>query len=106
MGQTSARNGRYTAQQDRTPPVYEIRAGKIKVAIWENKGDKQGTWFSVTHTRSYQDASKTWKTASSYSKDDLLVLAELLRQAWVWIAREQGGAASNVTDDHDDGDGR
>lgn len=92
-------------QETLAAPVHKIRIGKIKVALWENKGDKNGTWFSVTATRSYLDNQKKWHTANSFGKDDLLCLAELLRQACLWIAREHGGSASNVEDDGDQGHG-
>lgn len=68
---------------DRKPPVYEARAGLLKATCWENAGDK-GPWVSVTLSRSYRTGGENgeWKSAQSFSKDDLLALAELLRHVW------------------------
>jgi hypothetical protein len=60
--------------------------------IWENRSPEQGTWFSTTFSRVYTDGSGKEKSAQSFGRDDLLVLAEVARQAFLWIAGQQGGS--------------
>lgn len=82
---------------DRQPPVQEFRAGKLKIAAWENAGDK-GPWLSFTFTRSYLQGAE-WKTASSLGVADLLPLAGLLLKAWLWSS--SGGSQNNGNDGSD-----
>ncbi len=41
----------------------------------------------MTLTRSYKDGDE-WKSASSFGRDDLLVLGEVTRMAFYWIHRQ------------------
>jgi hypothetical protein len=77
------------AQGGRTPPVHECRVGRIRGIVWRNDG-QEGPWFSVNITRSYKDGAGNWKTATSYGRDDLLVVAEVSRLCWLWIAQQAG----------------
>ncbi len=68
-------------------PAHKIRFSNLSVTIWRNVSDK-GTWYSVTPSRSYKQGDETWKETDSLGQDDLLAMAELHRQAFVWIARQ------------------
>jgi len=68
-------------------PAHKIRFGVLQVTIWRNTSDK-GIWYSAVPTRSYKQGDETWKETDSLSADDLLPMAELLRQAFSWIARQ------------------
>jgi hypothetical protein len=68
-------------------PAHKLRDGAIEVAIWRNESEK-GTWFSVTHRRSYKQGDE-WKESDSYGADDLLALAKLLDLAHTWILTAQ-----------------
>jgi hypothetical protein len=68
-------------------PAHKIRFGVLQVTIWRNTSDK-GTWYSAVPTRSYKQGDETWKETDSLSADDLLPMAELLRQTFSWIARQ------------------
>ena len=46
-------------------------------------------WYSVNPSRSYKQGDETWKETDSLGFDDLLTMAELLRQAYTWIAQQQ-----------------
>ena len=61
-------------------PVHEVRLGRVRAAIWENTTDK-GTWCKVTFSRLFKDRSNKWQDSDSYGKEDLLLLAEVARQA-------------------------
>jgi hypothetical protein len=73
---------------DREPPAYVCRVGRIKAACWRNHHE-QGAWYSVTVTRTYKQGDE-WKSAANFGKDDLLVVAEVCRQAFLWIAQQNG----------------
>ena len=61
-------------------PHDEVRIGAVKAAIWQN--DVAGkTRYSVTFSRIYRDAEGQWKTAQSFGRNDLLVLAKVADQA-------------------------
>ena len=69
-------------------PAHKIRVSNLSVTIWRNSSDK-GTWYSVTPSRSYKQGDETWNETDSLGFDDLLTMAELHRQAFGWIARQQ-----------------
>ena len=70
-----------------TQPAHKIRIGVLQVTIWRNTGDK-GNWYSIVPTRSYKQGDN-WQETDSLGFDDILIMAELLRQAWAWIARQR-----------------
>lgn len=65
-----------TAEKPNQPPVDEIRIGLQKASIWENE-TKDGTFYSVSFDRRYQDEKGDWHSASGYGLRDLLVLSKL-----------------------------
>lgn len=69
----------------RKPPVHEVRLGRIKAAVWENPGDNGEVFLSVTFSRSYKDKDGQWRSASSYSGGDILVLSEVARLAFLFV---------------------
>ena len=68
-------------------PAHKIRFGNLSVTIWRNVNEK-GTWYTANPSRSYKKGDETWKETDSLGFDDLLAMAELHRQAFVWIARQ------------------
>ena len=64
-------------------PVHEIRLGAIKAAIWANDTER-GKQYSVSPARLYKDGDE-WKSAVTFGRDDLLVLAKVLDMAHTWI---------------------
>jgi len=87
-------------EASRKPPVHEVRIKQIRAVVWENDSDEQGRWFSVTISRSYKQGEE-WKTATSFGRDDLLVVAECARLAWLWIAKENGSMTGDDDSDSD-----
>ena len=69
-------------------PAHKIRVGNLHATIWRNTGEK-GAWYSVNPARSYKNGDETWKENDSLGFDDILIMAELLRQAWAWIAKQR-----------------
>lgn len=82
-----------------TRPVQEIRLGRVKAAIWANR-TREGVIFNVTFERSYKDG-ETWKTSTSFGRDDLLKVAKLADQAHSWMT--QSGATAHLTPDFGQG---
>jgi hypothetical protein len=71
-------------------PAHKIRVGNLSVTIWRNRNSEKGTvWYTVNPSRSYKAGDETWKDSDSLGFDDLLIMAELLRQAFSWISRQQ-----------------
>jgi hypothetical protein len=74
-------------------PADEVRLGTIRAAIWRNDGEK-GPRYSVTFERLYKEGSE-WKASSSFSRDELLLLAKVADRAHSRIfelATEDAGA--------------
>jgi hypothetical protein len=68
-------------------PAHKIRFGVLQVTIWRNSNEK-GSWYSVVPARSFKASDDSWKETDSLGADDLLPMAELHRQAFVWIAKQ------------------
>lgn len=64
-------------------PVHEVRMGRIKAAIWENKTE-QGMRHNVSITRIYKDGN-TWKDSTSFGRDDLPLVTKIADVAHMWI---------------------
>ncbi len=64
-------------------PVHEVRMGRIKAAIWENKTE-QGTRHNVSISRIYKEGS-TWKDSTSFGRDALPVIGKVADVAHTWI---------------------
>ncbi len=66
-------------------PVQEIRIGKIKAVIWANQTES-GIRHNVTLRRLFKrDENPTWEQSDSFGRDDLPVVMEVSRAAWLWI---------------------
>ena len=76
------------ATTTRNQPVHRIRISAIQAAIWQHQGET-GTWYNVTLSRSYKDANDEWKSADSFSADDLLLVAKVADAAHSWIIQKQ-----------------
>jgi hypothetical protein len=70
----------------------EYRLRNLKCAIWANPQDG-GVWYSVTFSRSYKDGEGNWKSASSFGGTDCLLVAELARLAFHWIAQQHASGS-------------
>jgi hypothetical protein len=75
-------------------PVYTVRYGHVKAAIWRNivdMGNNSRPMYSVTFSRSYKDGD-AWKDSGSFGPDDLLVLAKAANDAHTFVcgARNTG----------------
>jgi len=67
-------------------PVHEIRLGRIRAAIWENK-TQNGSMHNVTITRLYKD-DDGWKDSASFGRDDLPLVAKVADLVHTWIFQQ------------------
>ena len=84
-----APTGNGTAHRDK--PVHEVRIGRVKAVIWANQTEA-GIRHNVTLRRLFKrDGSPQWEQSDSFGRDDLPLVMEVSRQAWLWIyAHSQG----------------
>ena len=74
-------------------PVERVEVGSgVWVSIWENQSKNNGTWYSVTITRSYRDGDE-YKNTTSFRRDDLLFVAKAASMAFDWCLKRQLKAA-------------
>ena len=84
-------------------PAHKLRTAAYTSCIWRNTSDRGKTYYTATPQRSYKQGDDTWKETDSLNGDDLLAMAELLREAYVWIRNPEAGrrrrarSADNVT---------
>lgn len=65
-------------------PVHEIRLGRVKATIWANKSETNGIWHNVVIARLYKEGDE-WKSAESFGRDDLPLVAKVADLAHTWI---------------------
>ena len=63
--------------------------------MWRNTGER-GTYYTATPQRSYRQGDDAWKETDSLGQDDLLAMAELLREAYAWIKTQKRADAKGL----------
>jgi hypothetical protein len=87
------RGGDVSAPEPRAKPVHEIRLGRMKAVLWANVSEA-GTRHDVTLRRIFErDDNSPWEQSDSFGRDDLPLVIEVTRQAWLWILSEHAGPA-------------
>jgi hypothetical protein len=75
---------------EKNRPCFEKRVGNIRVAVWENMNDSNGTakrWHNVSIMRRYKDGND-WKEAPTLNGlGDLAQAALAVQLAEEWIAQ-------------------
>ncbi len=68
-------------------PIMRFRSGAVSATVWENQRKDGGTYPSIKLSRSYRDKqTQDWKDTSSFSVNDLPVVAILARKAFEALA--------------------
>jgi len=70
-------------------PAHKIQDGVLKVTIWRNTSTEGKIYYTFNPTRSYKAGDDTWKESDSLNADDLLAMAELLREAYAWFKMQK-----------------
>lgn len=66
-------------------PATEYRLGRVKATVWLNETQLGGR-YSVVFSRLYKpDGAEQWQTTSSFSRDDLPLVAKLADMAHMFI---------------------
>jgi hypothetical protein len=69
-------------------PIKRFAVGNgIRVSIWENQSKNNGSWHSVTITRTYRDGDE-YKDTTSFRRDDLLFVAKASELAFAWCLKQ------------------
>lgn len=76
-------------KKDNEPPVHHVQLGRIRAAVWKNDTE-QGVRYNTTFSRSYKDGEE-WKSTDSFGRDELLIVAEAARLAFLWIHEQPRG---------------
>ena len=78
-------------------PVHEIRLGHIKASVWPHfkvqEGGSATVWFSVTVVRLFRKEDQ-WHEASTFGRDDLLLVSKVADLAHTWICEHRQQQAS------------
>lgn len=74
-------------QHDNKGPIEVIRDGAIKASIWSNEGEN-GNYLTVTFSRTYTKDGEP-QSSNSFSGRDLLVIAEIARQAYCFASNHR-----------------
>jgi len=83
-----------------TTPAIKFRDGTLQVTVWRNTSTGGQIYYSVNPTRSYRQGDDTWKETDQLNADDLLGMAELLREAYVWIRMQKRADAKGRRESH------
>ena len=68
-------------------PIKRFSVGHgVKASVWENQSSN-GSWQSVTITRTYRDGDN-YKDSNSFRRDDLLFVAKAAEMAFAWCLRQ------------------
>ena len=70
-------------------PAHKVQDGVLKVTIWRNTSTEGKTYYTFNPTRSYRSGDDTWKESDQLNADDLLPMAELLREAYTWVKNQK-----------------
>lgn len=70
-------------------PAIKFRDSTLQVTVWRNNTTEGKTYYSVTPSRSYRAGDDAWKETDQLNADDLLAMAELLREAYAWIKTQR-----------------
>lgn len=88
-------------KQSKPRPVEKIRAYPVTAAIWKNESEN-GTFFSVTFSRSYK-GDDGYHDVDSYSGTQLLQLAYVASQAYARVeALTQQARAGEAEEDEEE----
>ena len=75
-----------------TKPLKSFAAGGVRAAIWENEIQVDGsakTMLKATIERRYKDKSGTWKSSTSFSRNEIPLAVYRLEKAFGAIVGEE-----------------
>lgn len=70
-------------------PKKQFRLGLVVASVFDQPTEN-GTLFNVSITKLYRnEGDSEWSRSTSFNRDDLPLVSEVSRQAWVWIHENQ-----------------
>lgn len=66
-------------------PLAKFKAGSVSAALWENEIQVNGrptTLLKATIERRYKDATGTWKSSCSFSRNEIPLAVHCLQKAF------------------------
>jgi len=79
-------------KSEKNAPVLKIQAGAVQVAIWANKGQRDGietNYNTVSIERSFKNKNDEWQTTNSLRVNDLPKAALALTKAYEHLILNQ-----------------
>lgn len=76
-------------ENNMSQPAHKLRDGCLSVIIWRNTSHSGQTYYTANPVRSYKQGDETWKETDSLNADDLMAMAELIREAYAWIKMQK-----------------
>jgi hypothetical protein len=89
-------------EKAKVKPVHEIKLGRLVAAIWRNELENGSIRHNVTISRLYKPEGEQWHNATSFGRDDLLLLGKLADRVHSWIydqTQEQNGSSNEHNGD-------
>jgi hypothetical protein len=77
-------------------PAIKFRDGALQVVVWRNSSTENRMYYSATPQRSYRQGDDSWRETDSLNENDLLAMAELLREAYAWIRMQKRADAKGI----------
>lgn len=77
-------------------PLKSFAAGGVRAAIWENEIQVNGSAKNVlkaTVERRYKDRNGTWKSSTSFSRNEIPLAVYVLQKAFEAIIEEERGGS-------------
>ena len=73
-------------------PVAKFQYRGVVASVFENEAENGSLFYKVTIARTYLDGDQ-FKTTSSFSRDDLPLVAQLANEAWVSLLEYEASAS-------------
>ncbi|MEZ5942474.1 MAG: hypothetical protein R3C18_13860 [Planctomycetaceae bacterium] len=76
-------------------PMKKLQLRGISASVFANQSENGVTFYKVSITRTFKDGDE-FKTTSTFSRDDLPIVQELSRQAWLTILKAEAEANASA----------
>jgi hypothetical protein len=73
-------------------PLAKFRAGAVSCAVWENDATVNGRQVEIlkaTLERRFKDASGTWKSSNSFSRNEIPLAIHCMEKAFAMMIEER-----------------
>jgi len=78
-------------------PVLKFQLRGISASVFANQSENGVPFYKVSITRTYKDG-KTFKTTTTFGRDDLPLVQTVARDAWLAIMKLESQQSSKTND--------